>query len=209
MGGISAKHMTIKVLTDMESLFVEEKKFEKIDFTKSNLAKGEYEYCTFIHCDFSNTDLSHIKFIECEFNSCNLSLVKLVQTVFRDIEFKDCKMLGLQFENCSEFGLSFNFEGCTLNHSAFYKTKIKKTNFKNVQLQEVDFTECDLTGSTFYQCDLSKAVFANTILEKTDFRTSYNYSINPEINKLKKARFSLSSVTGLLDKYDIEVDRKS
>lgn len=193
----------------MEPVFIEEKTFDKIDFTKNSLAKGEYEYCKFLHCDFSGTELNSIRFLECEFNGCNLSLAKLIKTALRDIKFKDCKMLGLQFETCSEFGLSFNFEGCNLNHSSFYKTTIKKTNFKNTQLQEVDFTECDLTGSVFYQCDLLKAVFENTILEKTDFRTSYNYSINPEINKLKKAQFSLSSVTGLLDKYDITVDRKS
>jgi len=115
-------------------------------------------------------------------------------------------MLGLQFYDCSEFGLSFRFDNCKLGHSSFYKTKIKKTVFKNSQLEEVDFIECDLASSSFENCNLAKARFENTILENADFRTSYNYSINPEINRMKKAKFSLTQVTGLLDKYDIEID---
>jgi len=83
---------------------------------------------------------------------------------------------------------------------------MKKTVFKNSQLHEADFSECDLTGSIFDNCDLAGATFDNTIIEKVDFRTSYNYSIDPERNKIKKARFSLLGVSGLLDKYDIEID---
>jgi len=115
-------------------------------------------------------------------------------------------MSGLRFDTCNEFGLSFSFENCLLNHSTFYKVKIKKTNFKNTQLIETDFTECDLTGSLFDNCDLDRAIFANSILEKVDFSTSYNFSINPEINRIKKAKFSLATISGLLDKYDIEID---
>jgi uncharacterized protein YjbI with pentapeptide repeats len=93
-----------------------------------------------------------------------------------------------------------------LNHSSFYQTKIKKTIFKNTQLQETDFTECDLTGSVFGHCDFTRAVFENTIMEKADFRTSYSYSIDPARNRIKRAKFSLDQISGLLDKYDIEID---
>ena len=58
----------------------------------------------------------------------------------------------------------------------------------------------------FDHCDLSQAVFDRTILEKADFRTSYNYSIDPENNKIKKAKFSMTGISGLLAKYDIEVE---
>ncbi len=37
-------------------------------------------------------------------------------------------------------------------------------------------------------CDLNRAVFDNSILEKADFRTSLNYSIDPELNRIKKAK---------------------
>jgi uncharacterized protein YjbI with pentapeptide repeats len=66
--------------------------------------------------------------------------------------------------------------------------------------------ECDLTASVFDNCDFTRAIFENTIIEKTDFRTSFNYSINPEINRIKKAKFSLSGIIGLLAKYDIDIE---
>ena len=186
----------------------QEKHIQDQTFNREDLpVKGEYENCIFNGCDFADKDLSDYKFIDCFFNGCNLSLAKINQTMFRDIKFKDCKMLGLRFDTSNEFGLSFSFDGCQLNHSSFYQTKIKKTIFKNSHLQETDFAEADLTSSVFDNCNLIQAVFDHTILEKSDFRTSYNYSIDPEINRIKKAKFSISGITGLLDKYDIDIEK--
>jgi hypothetical protein len=58
----------------------------------------------------------------------------------------------------------------------------------------------------FDNCNLERATFDQTILEKSDLRTSYNYSLDPEINRIKKAKFSILSIAGLLDKYDIEIE---
>ncbi len=190
----------------MEQQYFEDKTFDKINYTDKPLPKGEYENCTFVNCDFYNSSFTSINFIECEFVGCNLSMVKLDMAILRDVKFVDCKMLGLKFETCNDFGFSVRFNNCTLNHSSFYSWKIKKTIFKNSHLIEVDFTNCDLSNAVFDNCDLSNAIFENTTLEKADFRTSFNYSLNPEINRIKKAKFSLTGIAGLLSKYDIEID---
>ena len=189
----------------MERNYFEDLVFEKEDFTETPFNPGEYENCTFNGCNFSGTDLSHMIFTECNFNGCNLSLSKLTNTGMRDIKFKDCKILGLHFEDCSDFLFAVTFDKCILNLSSFYRQKLKKTLFKNCNLHEVDFTEADLSDSIFENCDLSGAKFQSSILEKVDFRTSFNYSIDPEINKIKKAKFSIDGIAGLLDKYDIEI----
>lgn len=113
----------------MEELLIQDKTFDKKDFTQKPLVKGEYENCNFISCDFSNAELTDIRFLECIFKNCNLSMAHLAGTAFRDIQFTGCKMLGLHFENCSQFGLSFSFDDCNLSHSSFYKAKIKKNAF--------------------------------------------------------------------------------
>jgi fluoroquinolone resistance protein len=198
----------------MVQVFMEEKTFDKIDFTKNPLSKGEYEYCTFLNCDLSYADLSDLKFLECEFSGCNISLAKLTQTALKAIKFKDCKMLGLNFGECNEFGFAVNFDTCILDHSSFSdpgspmkkRVKLRQTVFKNSQLYEVNFTECDLSCSVFDKCDLTRTIFEYTILERADFRTTFNYSIDPELNHIKKAKFSRSGMAGLLDKYDIEID---
>jgi fluoroquinolone resistance protein len=170
------------------------------------LRTGEFENCEFNECDFSGSDFTDVKFWGCCFLGCNLSLVLLNKTSLRDVKFINCKMLGLQFDTCNEFGLSFGFENCILDHSSFYKRKIKKTIFKDSRLHEVDFTECDISGSVFSQCDLLQTTFFNTILEKADLRSSYNYSIDPDQNRIKKAKFSFPGAAGLLDKFDIEIE---
>ena len=86
------------------------------------------------------------------------------------------------------------------------RRKMKNTRFDSCTLSEVNFNQTDITGTVFKKCDLSGARFENTMLEKADFRTAFNYSINPEINKLKKAKFSLQGLPGLLDKYGIIID---
>lgn len=189
----------------MQPAFFADQTFNGINYTNEFLPAGEYDNCIFIGCEFSHCELSEIKFLECTFTGCNLSLCKMLNTVFIDAAFKDCKMLGLHFENCADFRLSFHFENCILNHSSFYKTKIKKTVFSQTVLHEVDFTECDLTGATFSHCDLLDAHFEKTILEKADLTTAHNYTINPQINSIKKAKFSLPEVVGLLTQYDIHI----
>jgi hypothetical protein len=53
---------------------------------------------------------------------------------------------------------------------------------------------------------LSGTIFNNTIIEQADFRTANNYSIDPENNRIKKARFSTQGISGLLDKYQIIIE---
>ncbi|HLP11067.1 MAG TPA: pentapeptide repeat-containing protein [Flavobacteriales bacterium] len=185
---------------------ITEKTYDKLNFKEIALEKGEYEICTFKNCDFSNADLSLFKFTESTFINCNLSLAKLTNTSFRDVTFTDCKLMGLHFDSCNAFNLSFRFEGCMLNHSSFYKLKLKNIVLKKCQLHEVDFTESDLTAATFDNCDLTNAKFEHSILEKADFRSAFNFSIDPESNKMKKAKFSSQNIQALLYKYDLHIE---
>ena len=72
-------------------------------------------------------------------------------------------------------------------------------------MRHVDFFESDLSKSVFSDTDLTNAVFESTILKEVDFTTASNYSIDPERNTIKKAKFSLYGIEGLLQKYDIKI----
>lgn len=184
----------------------ENKTYKQINYSGKRLSIGEYDNCTFVNCDFSESDISNITFLECEFTDCNFSNVLSKNTSFQEVVFYNCKLLGTKFNDCNDFLLSLQFENCQLNLASFYKLKLKNTSFKDCNLQEVDFTETDLSNSVFNNCDLSRVIFDHTILEKVDFRTATNYVIDPEINRLKKAKFSSDGVIGLLRKYNIEVE---
>ncbi|MCD8538426.1 MAG: pentapeptide repeat-containing protein [Leadbetterella sp.] len=173
----------------------------------AGLQRGEYENCTFTNCDLAESDFTGFKFIDSVFEGCNLSMIKLAATAFQDVSFKDCKMLGIRFDTASGFGLSFSFENCRLDHSSFFRLKLRKTRFTNCEMEGVDFGEADLTEAVFENVKLVKAIFDNTILEKADLRMASGFSIDPERNKLKKTKFAQSNIAGLLDKYGIQVDR--
>jgi uncharacterized protein YjbI with pentapeptide repeats len=183
-----------------------DKIYDKIDFNEAPLGQSDYENCQFNHCNLSNINLSDLKFIDCVFTDCNLSNAKMHKTSLQEVKVRGCKMLGLHFEQCNPFSLSFGFDNCILDHCSFYHLKIKKTVFNDCQIREADFNQTDLTEATFNNCDLHKTVFDGSTLEKADLRSSYHYSIDPERNRVKKAKFSLSGVAGLLDKFDIIIE---
>ena len=87
----------------MERTYVQDKKFGKEDLGTDKLPIADYENCIFINCDLTNTDLSQRVFLDCEFISCNLSTANFIKTGLKNVRFKDCKLLGLHFENCDQF----------------------------------------------------------------------------------------------------------
>ena len=72
-------------------------------------------------------------------------------------------------------------------------------------MQDVNIMESNLTSVKFLDCDFTNAVFDQANLTKADFTTSRNYTINPNVNKLKKAAFAYPDVLGLLQHLDIVV----
>ncbi|MDT0552166.1 pentapeptide repeat-containing protein [Urechidicola vernalis] len=190
----------------MLSHLIDSENFKGIDFSKERLPIGEYDQCTFINCSFENSDISNCVFIDCEFKDCNLSNCLTKHTLFQEVRFEDCKLIGVKFADCNDFLLDFNFKQCQLNFSSFYKLKMIGTKFDRCKLQEADFTDANLSKCTFNNSDLYKTIFDNSNLSHTDFKTTINYTIDPEINILKGAKFSKTGIEGLLRKYSVIIE---
>ncbi|MFA5326179.1 MAG: pentapeptide repeat-containing protein [Prolixibacteraceae bacterium] len=186
--------------------WTEDQLFNGIDYSAQKLTHTEFDGCKFQNCDFSNSDLTESDFINCSFENCNFSNAKISGAGMKEVLFTGCKLIGNHFETCSDFLFSVNFKNCSLDYSSFFRKKMKKAKFDNCSLKEVDFSETDLSAAEFHACDLTQTVFENSILEKTDFRSAYNFSIDPDKNKIKKARFSTSGLAGLLEKYKLDIE---
>ncbi|MBO9618514.1 MAG: pentapeptide repeat-containing protein [Niabella sp.] len=184
------------------STYFEDEIFEQQDFIKT----GDYEGCSFKNCELSKANLSNTNFIDCRFENCNLSGAVIIKTSFQETIFSNCKMLGLHFDDANTFLFTPKFQGCALTLCSFYGVTLKNASFTNCIFHEADFTDANCSGIVFNGCDFLHAKFENTNLEKADLRTAFNYSIDPELNKIKKAAFSFPAVSGLLDKYDIRID---
>jgi fluoroquinolone resistance protein len=190
----------------MDKPYITDAVFEGKDYTRQRLPRGEYDQCTFINCDFSGGYLDNTHFLECRFEDCNLSNANLKNTMFREVHFWRTKLMGLRFEDCSSFLLSFNFSDCILDLSSFFGMSLKNTQFTACRMAGTEFTETNLQNGGFGQCNLENAHFNGCDLRGADFVTAYNYSIDPEKNQLRNARFSREGVAGLLRKYDIVID---
>ncbi len=189
-----------------DTKYHDEKEFKDINYVEMLLRNREFHHCKFINCDFTKSDLRTNIFQDCTFERCNFSMVMVEGVGFQNVQFIDCKVLGVDFSLSSKFALSLSFENCSLDYSVFFRLKLQKTKFINCSLKEVDFTESDLTASEFTGSDLTAAHFSNTILEKADFRTAKNFSIDPEQNKMKKAKFSSYQLGNLLHKYQLDIE---
>lgn len=189
-----------------ETIIHENKTFSGVDYADKKLRNRGFVKCEFVSCDFTKSDLKGNDFEDCTFRQCNFSMVDIDGTGFRNAVFIGCKMLGVDFTRGSKFAFSFSFIECYLDYSNFFGTKLRKTIFKDCTLKEVEFTEADLTASAFPGCDLTGARFSNTLLEKVDFRSAVNFGIDPDVNKMKKARFSALNLSGLLYRHNLDID---
>lgn len=104
--------------------------FEGVDYSERKINQQEFDDCTFLNCNFSKSDLRAIEFIDCCFNGCNLSLALLEGAGIKNIEFKDCKLMGVDFSKSNDFLFSASFENCQLDYCSFYKKKLKKSELQ-------------------------------------------------------------------------------
>ncbi len=171
------------------------------------LALGrEFEQFRFVNCELSEANLAGLRFEDCLFERCNLTTAKLSGTALQNVAFTECKLLGVAFNACQDMLFGVHFDDCQLRYASFGGKKLTTTRFSHCTLPETDFTNADLTGAAFAHCDLTGTVFHNTQLAGADFTTATGFSLDPEANALRGARFALAGLPGLLHKYSLLIE---
>jgi uncharacterized protein YjbI with pentapeptide repeats len=171
------------------------------------LALGrELEQFRFVNCELSEANLAGLRFEDCLFERCNLTTAKLGGAALQNVAFADCKLLGVAFSACQDMLFGVHFDDCQLRYASFGGKKLAGTRFSHCSLAEADFTNADLTGAVFANCDLTGTIFHDTQLAGADFTTATGFSLDPEANNLRGARFALAGLPGLLDKYGLVIE---
>lgn len=179
--------------------------YQNVTYEADALNFKDFERCTFSRCDFSACTFLSVTFIDCVFVDCNFNDTKINYVALRTVAFHRCQIREVNFAMCDKLIFDISFNDCILDFSKFYTLKIKGTVFTNCSLIAVDFMNTDLTEVVFNDCDLYRAEFSKAIANKANFRTSRNYTIDPEQTKIKKAVFGFEGLKGLLFKHDIVV----
>ena len=189
----------------MNSDYLLDQEFKDINFEEKDIKYKEFENCTFYNCDFTKCTFQSVHFVDCNFFDCNFNDTKINYVSLRGVQFTKCNFTNVNFAMTDQVIYEFNFKDCLLDYAKFYALKLKKMQFINCSMISVDFMASDLTEAIFDNCNLRRAVFIDAIANKADFFTSYDYTIDPEKNKLKKAIFSTEGLKGLLEKYDLVI----
>ena len=189
----------------MHADYITDQSFNDITFSENDIKYKEYENCTFTNCDFTSCFFVAVTFIDCNFLDCNFKGTKINHVSRRDVWFTTCDFTSVNFAMTDQILYEFHFKDSLLDYAQFYSLKLKKMQFINCSMIAVDFMESDLSEALFDNCNLRHAVFIGTTANKTDFSTSYDFIIDPEKNKLKRAIFSTENLAGLLKKYDLVI----
>lgn len=160
----------------------------------------------FIWLDFSQADFSRKNFHSCKFEKCNLSNIKLKDTTLNDVDFIACKIMWLKFVDITQMLSHFNFSDCAISLCSFFGLTLKGASFQDCKVIDSDFTGAYLENAKFSYCDLEKSIFVRCNLKNTDFIGSYNFAIDPTLNKFGKTKFSRENSIWLLLHLDIEID---
>lgn len=179
--------------------------YKDLDFRTVPLEE-EYYRCTFLHCDFTEVIFGKTNFEECRFIGCNLSLCKISGTSWNHVEFEGCKMTGTNFAAANKFTFNVSFKECSMQYASFQGLNMDGTIFERCHIIETDFSQCKLKKACFASCDLTRSVFLMSDLESADFSTAYGFVINPNDNRMKKAKFALQGLPGLLTQYGVVVE---
>ncbi len=188
----------------MANAYIHDKTFD-VKNTRE-LPFGEYERCTFKGLNFTQLDLSQYILTDCSFVDCNLTMTKLRNSALRKVYFEGCKIMGINFDDCNNFGINIGFSTCNINNCTFTGLFLTKTKFEVCDIHDCDFTQTNLSESSFLRCSLRGSTFERSTLEKVDFRYSTFITLDPSKNKLRKAKFQLDQLPGLLKVYQIEVE---
>jgi fluoroquinolone resistance protein len=190
---------------------LEVKEFEEFSFN-SVYQKNElfldksFIDCKFYNCDFSESKFEKCRFVNCIFEECNLSLIKLTDSQIRDVSFKDCKLIGIDWTICSMNLFVVKFEKCILDYCNFNGLNLQNLVITDCKVIECDFTQTNLFNSDFKGSDLDRAIFSKSNLSHSDMRGAVNFLIDPRINNLKNAQFNLGDAIGLLRSFDIIIN---
>jgi fluoroquinolone resistance protein len=185
-------------------------RYKELALAHRELVASEFYDCQFIRCSLLEAVLRKCRFINCTFQNCDLSLGQFPETVWSGALFEDTKLLGINWTLASwpaaGLGEPLQFVRCALNHATFLGLELREASFLDCTLLNVDFREADLSQAQFAGSDLLGSLFAQTNLTQADFSRARNYQIDPALNILKQAHFSLPEAMALLYSLDIVLD---
>jgi len=177
-------------------------KFAGLVIDQQVISRLTFDECEFISCSFNGSRIERCRFLDCKFNDCNLSSFIPLDSVFIRPQFRNCKIIGVDWTQAQKLEQP-NFHECRLNYSSFKFLQLSGARIARSEVKEAYFVETNLAGCDCTYSDFEKSLFFKTDLSGADFRNARNYSIDVSSNIVNKTRFSLPEAISLLRSLNI------
>ncbi|RRK10116.1 pentapeptide repeat-containing protein [Lactiplantibacillus garii] len=125
-----------------------------------------FENVTFTGRTFERLEITDAEFIKCDFSNCHFEKASLLR-----VQFKDCKMVGLDLTGA--FLNNVSFDNDLLDLSMLCDMKLKATHFNDCRLTDASVMNDRLTRVQFNRCDLDQVSFYQTALKNIDLSTCH------------------------------------
>ncbi len=183
--------------------------FDGLNAMATSFSEVVFENCRFQQCNFSDSRFYKCKFVDCVFSASNLSNIKVDYSKFFDIQFKESKLVGIDWTKADwprfNFTSPISFSECIINDSSFFGLGLNELILEHCKAHDVDFRNGTFTKANFSYTDFTNSLFMKTNLREADFSEAENYDIDIFNNDIKAARFSRHEAVRLLNSLDIEL----
>ncbi len=186
-----------------------DQRFKRLTYRNQTITRQKFDACMFDHCSFQETVFQSCRFNDCTFTDCDLRLAKVPGSSFRNVIFERSNVTGINWADGSwaKSGLlnSVGFRDCEVSYDTFIGLDLRKLVMTRCIAKAVDFSDANLTQANCTETDFFESRFVHTNLTEADFTHARNYFIDPTLNTLKKAKFSLPEAIALLRGLNIEL----
>jgi fluoroquinolone resistance protein len=168
------------------------------------LSGKEFYRCTFRNIQLHASRWTRTRLEECIFESCDLSHMNPSQLSLREVTFKNCKLMGVDWSGLESYP-EMRFESCNLRYASFSRLALNKTSFTGSVLSEASFVDTQLVDASFDGCELSGARFDRCDLRRASFADTRGLLLDPKSNNVKSARIPVEAALRLAESLGLHI----
>lgn len=156
-------------------------KFENSNFNGARLPNVNLDSAQFVDCSFAESDMTNISARNCSFYECRFESVDIWESVFSGAKFHECHFSPVSdFRDTKRRTTISKIERTEFNGTAFSRTIISKSIWKNCSFKAATFVNCDLSKADMVRNRFGDVVFEKSALAAKLSQRLYVESADPE-----------------------------
>ncbi len=168
---------------NLEQTQLDQSNLSGADFKSANLTKTSACECLFEDCDFSGATLDQTDFMNSTLTNCRFEKTTGKRTDFSGAKVTKVQFLACQLKDCSAM-LKATIDSCE-----FRDCELQGLNWVTALVSGVVFDACDLSASDFSSGELAQTIFNKSKLRNVSFFSSRLDSVSLLKNNLMEASF--------------------